>query len=523
MANLVAMRCIIRCPLLAAITKIMPTRPKGNKPCVPDLFWFFYLQATRQLVTQEQLDQELRAGWPSIREEFWFEHSILLPDAKTNGDVPNSDDFRHWRERNVPAYRVPELVSRLTSISLPLALAIRRAEGGDQPRPLHLPEVWDALAVDGTTMDAPSDVRLVEITDDAGNVIGRRPTGSRAKSDERARVHHEMSSHDKKHGSQHGLCNVVACTRGVNTYTRVILGLDIAHTGEGEDPVAMRVLCSVYDQVGATFPVLLYDKAMKPVYFQHLMANYGIYCVNPNYAKPKSATRAAPKIKPGPTGPRTPLGVGRNRYGTKRGQDKLTYFTPISSVLHEADGYQHTHHVAADDGAVHETDRSSTCGGVIYKTGLLETVSVERLQDDDGKFFLHLTVAGACKYGDDFTVSLDLRKTKLEADGSLSRRSLVANVRIIPDASKRFAAIYGKRNQIESFFSRLEHRFYNKDRHASWGRDNQLLDLLGASMVENVYAWAHLAYRHPDEAARLAAVLAGASQNAQPKKDLVST
>jgi len=522
-ANLVAMRCIIRCPLLAAITKAVPARPNGRKTGVPDMFWLFYLQATRQLVTQEQLDQELRAGWPSIREEFWFEHSILLPDAKTNGDVPNSDDFRHWRERNVPAYRVPELVSRLTSISLPLALAIRRAEGGDQPRPLHLPEVWDAMAVDGSTMDAPSDVRLVEITDDAGNVIGRRPRGSRAKSDERARVHHEMSSHDKKHGSQHGLCNLVAVVKGKDTYTRVVLGLDIAHTGEGEDPVAMRVLCSVYDQVGATFPVLLYDKAMKPVYFQHLMANYGIYCVNPNYAKPKSATRAAPKIKPGPTGPRTPLGVGRNRYGTKRGQDKLTYFTPISSVLHEADGYQHTHHVAADDGAVHETDRSSTCGGVIYKTALLETVSVERLQDDDGKFFLRLTVAGACKYGDAFTVSLDLRKTKLKEDGSLSRRSLVANVRVIPDASKRFARIYGRRNWIESFFSRLEHRFYNKDRHASWGRDNQLLDLLGASMVENVYAWAHLAYRHPDEAARLAAVLAGASQDARPKKDLVST
>jgi len=57
-ANLVAMRCIIRCPLLAAITKAVPARPKGRKTGVPDMFWLFYLQATRQLVTQEQLDQD---------------------------------------------------------------------------------------------------------------------------------------------------------------------------------------------------------------------------------------------------------------------------------------------------------------------------------------------------------------------------------------------------------------------------------------------------------------------------------
>ena len=72
--------------------------------------------------------------------------------------------------------------------------------------------------------------------------------------------------------------------------------------------------------------------------------------MNPNYSrpKPKRTTRAAaPKVKLGPTGPRTPLGVGRSRYGTDRGQGKLTYFTPMISVLHEADGYKHHHHVAA--------------------------------------------------------------------------------------------------------------------------------------------------------------------------------
>jgi hypothetical protein len=49
-------------------------------------------------------------------------------------------------------------------------------------------------------------------------------------------------------------------------------------------------------------------------------------------------------------------------------------------------------------------------------------------------------------------------------------------VRVIPEALvEKYALTFGKRNQIESFFSWLEKRFYVKDRHASWGREAQLL------------------------------------------------
>ena len=59
--------------------------------------------------------------------------------------------------------------------------------------------------------------------------------------------------------------------------------------------------------------------------------------------------------------------------------------------------------------------------------------------------------------------------------------------------------MYGQRNQVESFFSWLEACFYRKDRHASWGRDAQLFDLVGASLWHNTLTWAHLAYRHPEQ------------------------
>lgn len=513
-ATMVALRCIIRSPLLAAFTAAIPARTTGRKAAVPDIFWMFYLIATRHLASQELLDQELAANWPQIRTEFWFEHAILLPDAKANGDIPNSDDLRKWRTRNMSPDQIQELMRQLTTIAVPLALAIRRSEGGSWPRPLHLPEVWDAVAVDGTTLDAPSGVRLEERTEDDGTVTTVLKN-SRAKLDKDARVHHNMSHHDKKHGSQHGLCNVVACVSGRGSYTRVVLGLDIAQTGEGEDRAAMLVLSALYDQVGAFFPVLLYDKAMKPTYYQDLMAKYGIYCVNPNYARPGNKESIAPvktavrKVKAGcPKHMLIPLGEGQSRYGTERGAPKRTYVSELAAVAHETNGLQHVHHLAADDGAVYELDRPFTTRKVVNKTQLLETVGVQRVRASNGEYTLRLTVQGACHLGGSFTTCVDLRKTELDREGSLPRTSVIANVRVIPDASERFGAVYGKRNQIESFFSWLEGRFFVKDRHASWGRDNQILDLIGAALLENTWAWAHLAYRDPAQAATLTAELA---------------
>lgn len=45
-----------------------------------------------------------------------------------------------------------------TTVSAPLALAVRAAEGGDRPRDLLNPAVWDGIATDGSVRDAPSSV-----------------------------------------------------------------------------------------------------------------------------------------------------------------------------------------------------------------------------------------------------------------------------------------------------------------------------------------------------------------------------
>lgn len=528
-AGVDTLRCLIRSPLIAVYAAAIPARTCGRPAAVPDHFWVFYLAATRHFSSSELLDQELRAHWDLVREEFWFEHSILLPNAKSNGDVPNGDDFRKWRTRNilprttkgrpVNQDRLEQLMGWLTNVSIPLALAVRRAEGGDGHRDLLTPAVWDCIAADGTVLDAPSDVRERIECDEDGAVLSRTIHGTRAKDPKNARVHHEVTSTgNKPHGAKKGLFNVAAVTKGLDTYTRVVVGLDIGHPGEGEVPIAMRVLHSFYARAGQTFPVLLYDGAIMPIHFQELMATHGVYCVNANYARP--GAKHTPAVIAGPDGPQLPLGRGRRRYGVKAGQDKRTYTTPLESVNHEVDGYIHQHHLAADDGAVYETNRPALAGGTIHKVGLLVPTRLERLRDDIGEYFLRLTLSGDCAHGDRFHVSYELRKTRVNRDGNLPWTELVANIRVLPDALvEQFAEVAGRRNQVESFFSWLERCFYRKDRHASWGRDAQLFDLIGAALLHNTQAWAHLAYRHPAEAERLRRELATLAESMHDQND----
>jgi hypothetical protein len=164
----------------------------------------------------------------------------------------------------------------------------------------------------------------------------------------------------KKHGASRGPFLVVAVTKGVDTCTRVVLGSTSAFPATAKTPSPCGS-CSGSTTVGRTFPVLLYAEQMKPVYLQNLTTEYGIYCVSPNYARRASKTGSTAAKNPkrvsmGPVGPRTPVGLRRRR-GVARDAAKLAYETALESVLHEADGYQHQHHLAADGGALCRTRR----------------------------------------------------------------------------------------------------------------------------------------------------------------------
>ena len=519
-ANLVVFRTIIRSPLLSTFTVALPQARGGRPTPLPDLYWVFYGCAMRELASAEELDQELPQVWTEVRKEFWFEHGILLPDASSNGEIPGgSDSYRAWRKRRIIAPKdkpspLPDLVGRLTDISIPLALAVRAAEGGDARRELIDPAVWDIVAIDGTVLNAPSDVRAEEVVNDNGEVV-LRVTGSRAKKG-KPRVHHDVTdASGKEHGAQKGLYNVVATTKGLDTYTRVVLGLDIGYPREGEDPVAMRVLRALYRRAGHRFPVLTIDGIGKPGMYQNLMAESGIYVVNSQNTRQRAKEESAAD----PANAHL-TGTTIRRYGVKKDQVKLSYDTSLGATDHDIDGVAHQHHLMADDGAVYETDRPHTRGSRVRKLGMLEPSSVERRRDSDGRYYLLLTLTGSCSHGGKFTTTLELRWTKPGRDGRVQWRSMVANVRVIPEALvEKYALTFGKRNQIESFFFWLEKRFYVKDRHASWGREAQLLDLVFAALLHNTETWAHLAYRHPQAAADLGRTLAQSPDHPVPRAD----
>lgn len=500
------LQMLIRSPLLPVLAEGFVRYTTGRKPAVPTLFWVFYLCAVRAVVSAAVLDRLLHRYWRVIQAEFFWEHNIALPDAKPDGSVPGFDDYNKWRRLHLDKYDpLPALSDLLTLSGVALARAVRRAEDGDGQRDLLTPAMWDCVAADGTVMNAPSDVRRLKSTGADGQTE-QRIINSRAKDPKNARIHEEVTeSIDKPHGATKGLFNVAVTTKGLDSYTRVVLAVEIGKAHEGEPPIAMRALRRVYAVTGHEFPVLLYDGAMLPTNFQELMAEFGVYTVNANTARRRDKDEPKGDPDPGLVGT---FGYGQYLHGVRRGRTKRTYAMALPSIEHETGGITHQHHLVADDGAVYETDQPALSGEDLREIALVRPVGAVRLVDAAGRYYFRLTLAGACAHGGQFTVTYELRYTKHNSKGRLPWRSQIASIRVLPEALvEEYGEVNGRRNQIESFFSWMEHRYYLKDRAASWGRVAQILDLIGVASWHNTLAWAHLAYRYPQIAADLATEL----------------
>lgn len=510
MAGLNMMRLIIRCPLVPAwasrIIRSGMGRPSGLRKS--DLFWTFYLLATREFGGHEKLDQELRTHWQAIREEFWFEHGVLLPDPKANGDVYGYANFNSWRNRNIiAAGRLAAMLRQLTVVSAPLAAAIRAAEepAGALRDPLN-PTPWDCLSADGTVMDTASSTHEHTYFDDNGHAVTTLVGRTRAKKGKPRLSPPTVDTGNKPAGARRGLFNVAAVTKGLDTYTRVALGVAIGDHTQGELPIAMALLKQIYDVVGDQFPVLLYDGALTPVSWHELTRLYGIYCVNANHARPTRKGQPTPDAPDDLLG--TPAGSGKRLYGRRRGEPKRTHVTGLPAHRHTgSEGQTHLHHLVADDGGVYELDRPWRRSDPGIRQQLLVPTRLERSVDDRGEYYFRLTLTGDCTHGD-FHVTFDLRDDRPEPGRELAWRSRIANIRVLPEASiEAYSAVAGRRNHIESFFSWLEKRFLHKDRHGSYTLEAERLDLAAVALLENVRAWGHLALRHPSHAQILAAQL----------------
>lgn len=502
---------LIRCPLLHTLATAIPRTATGGRGW-PPVFYLVLAALAREVKSYDQAEQDMHTHRRMVRAEF-AALGIDLP-AKANDALAGYGDFSKWRKKNVlgkPAVLL-RLQLALPWVALPLSLAIREAETGTtEPGSFTNPGRHDELACDGTVFDAPSDVRLVPDPEAPGAL---RLVGSRANKPEHARVHHAVTGDTlrikKPHGATRGLYYVVATTRGADSYTRVAVGADIARPNdnlsgfEGEDAIALRVLGQVFFAGPDQFRVLLYDGLFKQGRQNHFSQRHGVFTVNLTQARRNTSKREEVHILDPDTGlPRydtNVLGQRRRSFGKRKGQDMPTQVLGLPKL----DCAGGDHYLAADAGAVYETDVDFHSGAtVIRKLALLDRGEVLRLRDENGYYFrvqLHLP----CRHGHGVhTTGYDL-KGKLDKRGSMRYSHLAAAIRVLPDAyDEEFRSRAGRRNQIEGFFSWLEECFRFKDRAMSWGRDAQLFDLIAACALHNAEAHAHLMARHPQIAQTL--------------------
>ena len=244
-----------------------PLPPERGRPAAyPDEFWFFFAAASRELASSDKLIATLKnkAVWTEVAKEFFFEHDIALP---TKPGVAMAS-YNSWRTNAIidRELQLDVLLQRFTEVSVPLALAVRRSEVGDRPTDLLNPLVHDIVSGDGTVRNAPSNVRAIVDTDEDGNQsLTYQNSRAKPSNPHAARVHEAQQKNSKRSGSREGLYNLAVQTKGSNTYTRTVLGVDMGTTHEAEITVAMRMFHRVYEVLGDRIPVLVYDGALTPI------------------------------------------------------------------------------------------------------------------------------------------------------------------------------------------------------------------------------------------------------------------
>ena len=153
----------------------------------------------------------------------------------------------------------------------------------------------------------------------------------RGKEHPSARVHEADPESEQAHGASDGLFNVVATTKGGRRTPAPCSGVEIGEAREGRDADRHAAPSPRLRALGDEFPTLVYDGALTPVSWQELMAQYGVFCVNANYARkaaparPRARRVGAKNFDPGSA----TTGEGSRKYGRRRNTKKATYVTHL--------------------------------------------------------------------------------------------------------------------------------------------------------------------------------------------------
>lgn len=518
----VTMRILIRSPLihhladtftsLTSKTKTSEIKSKGGRPATPPAYWFFYAALARELASYERADKEVESHWDLIQAEFAAQGHNVRRTTTRDGSTkaPGYDGFEKWRNskllqdgpdgsERVPTFELRRVFERWSELSLDLAALIRQAEGRATGDPLR-PSLGEILAGDATVMRMPSEVHTTGEVDPATGqlaVVGSRATGHSPRS--KPRVHRRGYTYSvKEHGPQNGWYYLALSAKGVDTYTTVLLDLDIAEPGVAESDAVFPMLQRTLSRAGqGYFLTLAYDGQMYPKHGLQLAQEYAVLLANHNAIRSNLSREERRELAAQPG----LAGSTQRRRGHHRGTTVGTYFTALPrQIVKRADGGFCLHYLVSDDGAIYLADRAQGAGSAKPKKvgPPIPPVEVMKSLLSDGTWQIKLIYQIPCEHGP-HRYAVDITDpAQVNSKGQVSWSSNFATHRAYPDAIDALAkGPFGARNQVESAFSWLERRYEHKDRAAAWGHGAQLVDLLMAGVLINTEAWAHYVYRYP--------------------------
>lgn len=487
-ALVTTVRGIIRCPLLYRVAQVFP-RQKTGRPSPPAAYFLFYGQVARELRSFEAADQELLEIWEHVVVPEFAKQNIRLPAAKrhqTFNPIPGYAAFHRWRLKHlIEGGLIAQAIDANREAMLELGALIAVAEDRLSDDPLN-PSLAQILTGDASVFQMASEIPEVETHfEDIRYAVypGSRAVKGGARPD-MAAGHY---SNVKKHGPTDGRYHVALCTKGYSTYSRLIRDIAVAAAGQSESDAAQPLIDRTLSGAPAGyFQTLAYDGQIYPKHGLDILCKHGVYVTNHNAIKKQKTDHTDTEYG----------GYTRRGHGQYRNRTVQTHYTSLPTQRHlHTDGTPCLHHLVSDDGALYPADRAGGVGRP-KKTGpVIPPRALHRTRTDPG-YRVHLDYVIECPHGP-LTYTVEITDTEPDKDGHISWGSKLAAHRVIPEAwIERFRAVFGARNQTESFFSWLEQRYFHKDRAASWGAECQLVDLFCSALLHNSEAWAHYAVGH---------------------------
>ena len=334
------------------------------------------------------------------------------------------------------------------------SLAQARDQGlldSDAPGTTAAPGRRCTVTGDGKVMDSITRNTRPELVDpDTGEVL--RP----CRHDPAAGYHYEAG--DEKNRVYGSKFVSLSARDEDDYYSRVILALEHEEPGKGhggEAGLAVDMLLRLREEAGDGMRAAAWDGALSGVHIALLM-RAGLLVVSPTKAasNPDRKRRGPGRVEKGEKLPHT---VGAEAEGEGEGG--------CSHDLYAIGGRVHTRTVL-DDGSEHFTP-------VPWRL-------LPPRRNNDGTYRWYHEIDIDC--GDDFhRTTVRLHQTPADTAAKLNRPEVL---RQLPPATPEYLAVYRYRPDSESLNAQLQAMFHFH-RLPAYGRDGQLLAMLGATMAEN--------------------------------------